>query len=772
MTEQIGRFYEFGPFRMDAVKRLLLRDGEPVFLTPKVFDTLLALVENSGRILEKDELMQKVWPDVIVEEGNLAHNISALRKALGESHDEHRYLVTIPGRGYRFVASVREVSDQGAELIVQERTRSRITVEEEEVSGRDEAGPAFEERALARNSNSGRGMRAAESASASVVPATEPLPEYPVSKTKPYKRGTVVALAIFAVTVAGIAFALYKLIVHDRYETKLAGPFQKMQIKRLTTAGKSVTAAISPDGKFVAHVMKDAGQQSLWVRQVATASHVQIVPPAAIEYWGLTFSNDGNYVYYVAWEWNKTGAALHQIPTLGGASPRMLISGIGSPISFSPDGEWFVYVFNSSILGESRLMVAKVDGTEQHKLATRKHPEIFAMHPVGPAWSPDGKIIVCAAGNFAKYSRHVNLLTVKIQDGTEKILTSQSWLNVGRIAWLKDGSGLIMTARDQMSSGRQLWRIAYPRGEAQRITNDVNDYSSVSLTADSKILGAVRSEQISGLWIAPNGDASRAKQVTSEVANYEGVEGMCWTPDGKIVYRSNASGNWEIWIMEPDGTCQKRLTFDSGTDLHPSVSPDGRYIVFASDRTGSLNIWRMDIDGGNLKRLTSGSSDARPQCSPDGQWVIYQQGFGLGKATLWKVPMDGGESVQLTDKMSLRPAISPDGKLIAYYYMDAQVWGLAVIPFAGGQPIRRFNISPKANSRVVRWTPDGQALAYIEDHGGVSNIWIQPLEGGPAKQLTDFKSDRMFYFDWSRDGKLACTRGVETHDVVLISNFK
>ena len=108
MTASSKGFYEFGPFRIDLERYLLLRDGEPISLSPKVFETLLFLVQNRGRVGKKDEIINSVWPDTFVEESNLAQNVFLLRKALGEEKNEHRYIVTIPGVGYRFVAPVRE----------------------------------------------------------------------------------------------------------------------------------------------------------------------------------------------------------------------------------------------------------------------------------------------------------------------------------------------------------------------------------------------------------------------------------------------------------------------------------------------------------------------------------------------------------------------------------------------------------------------------------------------------------------------------------------
>jgi TolB-like protein/DNA-binding winged helix-turn-helix (wHTH) protein/Flp pilus assembly protein TadD len=137
MSQITGRFYEFGPFRIDVLKRILIRDGRVVPTTSKVFDTLLLLVEHSGQILQKDELMTALWPDTIVEENNLTQHISMLRKALGERAGEHRYVVTVPGRGYSFVANVSEVREAGSDLIPQQRTRSSITIDVEEAQDED-----------------------------------------------------------------------------------------------------------------------------------------------------------------------------------------------------------------------------------------------------------------------------------------------------------------------------------------------------------------------------------------------------------------------------------------------------------------------------------------------------------------------------------------------------------------------------------------------------------------------------------------------------------
>jgi Tol biopolymer transport system component len=246
---------------------------------------------------------------------------------------------------------------------------------------------------------------------------------------------------------------------------------------------------------------------------------------------------------------------------------------------------------------------------------------------------------------------------------------------------------------------------------------------------------------------------------------------MAWTPDGKIVYRSKAGGGPNVWIMEADGTGKKQLSFNNPANFNPAVSPDGRYIVWSASASpaGDRHIWRMDIDGGNPKQLTNGSGGFEPQYSHDGKWLVYRSAN-----LLWKMPADGGTPAQLTSRVSWRPSVSPDGKLIAFNRQDeaSGQFNIAVMSFDGGEPIKVFNI-PGGIYRPIVWTHDGRAVAYPVTHGGVSNIWAQPLDGGPSKQLTDFRDGLIFDFAWSRDGKqLALSRGVINSDVVLISNFR
>jgi len=582
------------------------------------------------------------------------------------------------------------------------------------------------------------------------------------SGARPRLRRMAVA-ALLVAAVAATTLGIYWIFVRPpREKALLRVPFHEMNISRLTTSGKITHAAISPDGKYVAAVSEDAEGDSLWVRNIAAPTNVRVAGPAATEYVWVTFAPDGDSIYYLALDRDKGDTDLYRVPLLGGPPSKLAVD-IG-PVAFSPDGRRITFV--SMDKGESSLVVADADRRNERKLATHRQPDLFRMTRNAPAWSPDGKTIACQVKLNEERGSYETIVSVSLDNGAQQTLSSRHWHHVGQPVWLANGSGLLVTASESATTPDQVWYIALSNGETTRVTHDLNDYHDLSLTGNSNRLAVVQVQSVSSIWVAPDAEADRAKQIASDTTSSEDV---AWTPEGRIVYRANVGDSAEIWVLNSDGSNAKQVTSGARVSGGLTVSPNGRNIFFTSDRAGHSNIWRVDADGSNLKQLTSGDGEYYPQSTPDGQWIVFQGGDVY--PTLWKVSTAGGEVVEVARTRALRPAVSPDGQMIAYDYLDSDLnkWGIGIVSFPGGARVTRFDFPPTVSSRFVRWSPDRQSVAFVNSPGGVSDIWLQPINGGPAKQLTSFKAEQILAFDWSRDGRsLAFVRGVKTSDVVLI----
>ena len=599
---------------------------------------------------------------------------------------------------------------------------------------------------------------------------------HPVQSSRHARRSIAVGGAIVLVTL-GIWIAWMATTGRRSPPTE----FSSIKLSRLTTTGKATLAAISPDGRYVVHAVRDRGRESLWMRQVATTSDVQIVPPEEINYFGLTFGPDGNYVYYAGYRKGAAGAFLFRIPILGGAATRV-IGDIDSAPAFSPDGARFAFVRGVPASGKTQLLVADTNGANARILAARTVPQTFQLF-VAPAWAPDGKTIVVAASNagdvgFAFPSgERSTIVAIDIENGSERQFTQKRWEFVSGIAWLADQRSLVIAGGSGMAFDNQLWLVT-PSGENRRITNDLTNYIGVSLAAPAHSLVSVQGETISTLSVIPGSDAHHETAVTAGSNRHDGQAGLSWTGDGRIVFTSTSNGNPEIWITNADGSGQTPLTQGSDANIWPCVTHDNRYIVFASSR-GGPSIWRMGLAGDGLVRLTNGPADGWPLCAPDSQSVLFESldtGFEIRKT-----PIDGGRREKLAEALIFPQAMSPDGTTFSGwdFQSDRQPgFAIAVRSAIDGSPIRWFAVPFDVRvsgapffAQAVGWAPDGKAIQYVASESGVGNIWSQPLDGGAPRRITDFDHNEIYAFAWSPDGtRLAVARGSTTNDVVIVTD--
>jgi WD40 repeat protein len=355
-----------------------------------------------------------------------------------------------------------------------------------------------------------------------------------------------------------------------------------------------------------------------------------------------------------------------------------------------------------------------------------------------------------------------------VEDGRAQIITRQQLHTIDGMVWLPDGSSVVVSAREAASAPLKLWRITLTSGAMQPLTTDVSDYLLAGLTSHGQKLAAVRVDVARTLWIAPVSDLSRAREVASDAGELSELESLAWMPDGRMLYTSTESGNADIWVYDGAKEMRRQLTTHARDDFNPASSLDGT-IVFASDRSGASGLWAMsDAGESSVRQLTNGG-DSRPAISRDSS-VVFQRGvIQSAPIELWRMPLRGSAAVQLTEGVAIRPEVSPDGRLVAYYWLTPERWTLAVMPLNGGTPLQVFPLSPTHCGRTVRWSPDSRSITYIDCTDGVSNIWTQSLDGSPPRRLTGFRSGHITTFDWSRDGtQLAWSTRNQVSDVVLI----
>jgi eukaryotic-like serine/threonine-protein kinase len=572
--------------------------------------------------------------------------------------------------------------------------------------------------------------------------------------------GLITVLSLLMIT-AGI-YGLYKWFSQWLGDSGPV-PFQNMTLSKLTNSGKVVLATISPDGKYVVNVVDEGhGQQSLWMRHIATGSNAQIMPPTEVQYSGLTFTPSGDFLYFVRHEPENPGVGLlYQIPVLGG-TPHKLITDVDSAISFSPDGQQMVFLRMSSSEGSSKLIIAHPDGSGERVLAALPIPGYS-----GPDWSPDGKWI--AATQIDPGSQDLGRLVIlEPASGKEKTIYAAT-ASLQKPTWMPDGKHLLLIFRDITSDWNgQVGEVSLSGQKLHRITNDLSSYSNrtLAVTQDGKQLIAIQSTPDAGVYTMDVAGNSTPKQVDNH-----GDINVGWLPDGRLLTLDYDS---HISIMNADGSSRNVIYQQKLPMQGLTVCPDGTYAFFNMPNrdTKALNIFRLDLQSGSATPVTSGKVDQNPVCSSDSKFVLYSK-LERGRPWLMALPIGGGEAKQLTDRPVNFGAVSPDGKQIAALTFEGEGANvrplIAIIPAQGGLPVKTF-LPSRFISGLMQYSADGQSLYYPVTEKGVSNILVQPIAGGPPTLATNF--DDLFLYGYNYDWKnkrLAVARGRTNSDVVLIT---
>ena len=529
----------------------------------------------------------------------------------------------------------------------------------------------------------------------------------------------------------------------------------------VTNAGTSVCSAISSDGKWVAHAEERGGKQWLVLTDTATAKSSDIIAASEVQYLGISFTRESNYLYFTRLE-NSRGM-LYRL-ALSGGPPVKIKDGVDSPISFSPQQDRFAFVRHDKNTLLYSLVVSPIDGSSEQILATRQNGDALSIY--GPAWSPDGNLIVCPIRSWTNGFK-VSLIAIDVNNGREKLLSDQPWFTILQIAWLDDMSGLIISARDQATAPDRLWRISYPDAVSQQLTSDLADYRGVSIAGRDIV--TVRNDWTWDLIVT---DSTKDSAHPSTIASGVGVPyGVTWAGSNRIVFSAMAQDTLNIARINSDGSDQVPLTVKSKDNYSPATSSDGRFVVFTSNRTGTFDIWRMNIeDASDLKQLTFSNGNFYPTISPDNEWVAYDNQTSKQKS-IWKVPLRGGKETKVADGYRM-PAFSPDNQFIAARYdLESGTTDVAILYAGSGELWKKIPV-PNFDWQRVQWLSQN-TLSYIEKINGFPNIVSYDIASGEKKQLTYFNRNRIFSYAWSPDYKLlACQLGTKTTNIVRIKNDK
>ena len=738
------KLYDFAGFRLDEEQKCLWRDDDLVSLTPKAYETLRVLVQNQGKVISKNKLLDEVWANTFVEESTLAQNISTLRRTLGKFDKDREFIATIPRRGYRFIEDVTEIASDEEELVVEKHSITHIVAEQKEIH---ESGGDLE-------SASNQTTR---------------------QKTSSPNRNFILVLSMagFAAIAIGLAAFSYFSKPVTRYSSK----FQKFQFTTLFSSADLIQSVVSPDGKYLAIVERKEGGDAIFLRQIEDGNMVEVLPKSNLIIAGISFSPASDRLFYTAYE-RGTGKApvigkLYELPILGGA-PREILRDIDSRVAASGDGSKLAFIRNKLKEQKSVLIVSDREGSNEKEILAKR---VGGFSGAGVSWSPDGKKLAVPIAREKEPSK-VDIGVVEVETGKETILSDKSWLWIGSTKWLGDGSGIALVAYGAKSPNLtdEIWFVSYPKAERRVVTNGFKGVNGMSLpNGDSSII-ATRANRITTAHVAPFDDLENSTEI-AKTPNGEALLdlGIEWENDERIVFAKTQNGNADIWTMTSEGSKQRQITSDKSADFSPKVSPDGKYVFFLSNRVGAFDVWRIDRNGENPVQITKKGNVSSISLSPDGFIYFNAPAFPKLRGALWRTDLEGKNLEQITTQRTYGAKVSPDGSYIFCLYPDhnKDPQDLSVPPKftvlrrKTGEIVNQFDSYNRRNLRRSEWSADSRSIYYIESDGKTDKLFQQKIDEEKPKRIHVWTGKRVYQFAVSKNGeKLFYEIGEEVNSVV------
>jgi Tol biopolymer transport system component/DNA-binding winged helix-turn-helix (wHTH) protein len=739
--------YEFGPFLLDTDQRILLRDEQIVPLTPKSFETLLVLVESSGRVLDKEELLRRVWPNTFVEEVNLAKNISILRKTFGED-SVHPYIQTIPKRGYRFVAPVREVTKANGGVGHVLKQPSRHFQYEEDLKA-----PAPLE-----NLAPAGGLQVA---------------------TAPAVGSSLPALArLSAFLIVGAITGLVVWMLAFRSSSRSSQP--PLDANPLTSfPGQQTQAAFSPDGKQIVFVWNgpQGGTSNIYIKLIGTETPLRLTNGP----WSDTkpvWSPDGRYIVFV-----RTSAQVrgyYMISALGGPERKLADVfpsgdlGTGNSPYFSPDGKYLAIVNKLSQAEPSSIFLLSLENGQTGRLTS---PPAGTVGDYCPGFSPDGKSLAFIRSTSLSTT---DLYVLQLPGGEPRQLTFDG-LTIQGVAWTRASREIIFSSR-RGGGISYLWRISSAGGTPQRVNTVGKEVLSPAVSAQGNRLAYTQALDDMNIWRIELDAKGKAASETELIFSTFWDGDPDYSPDGqKVAFTSGRSGGFGIWVSDSDGS-NPRLLFDGGSYLTgtPRWSPDGRWIAFDSrlkaPATGSNpDIYVISADGGKPFRLTTDpAEDVAPSWSRDGTWVYFGS-TRSGTMQAWKIPAVGGVARQITRQGGFEGFESVDAKYL-YYLKGRGIPGIWRVPVEGGDEVPVITMHRAGLWRYWRIVAGGIYFATTPTLGHPLIEFFSFATGQSTEVATRQRGPDMYTpgLAVSPDGRyvLYCQKDQSGGNIMMVDNFR
>lgn len=673
LEEPFTEIYKFGNFRLEVAERRLFRDGEPVLLTPKAFDVLVILVRNDGKLVTKQELLNQVWPNMVVEEANLANNISLLRKTLGSIPADEPLIETVPRHGYRFRGNVTLVSQPlpPRPFMIERYTVMEVQTEEIETpTGESEVFPVIDLPPDSPDPRLSEPGQTRDFIQASPAPKLIESPDQS-GTTSGAKAGTGLGLYRWPlVTVFGIIMVSFGYFGFYSSEQKTVTSLPPPRILPVTNqSGEKLNPSFSPDGKQIAYAWDKYETENfdIYITQIGSLTPKQITDSPLKEFRPV-WSPDGKYLAFLRGPENGLELIIKSLDTNSERSFGRVAGGL----AWSQDGQYLAVQDQLSPESPTTIVFLEI-ATGKRQPVTQP---VAPWNDMRPVFSPNGRQLAF----LRRQNNHGDIWVVPVTGGTPRQVTFDHRVT-DSIAWMPDGKNLIFSSDRAGEFG--VWQVSVNGGEPQSVSPISGQCDDIAVSPTQPHLVYHQRSVSSNLWSlkrsSPAAEWSpptitKAVPITTSTRMNDSPS---FSPDGhRLVFSSNETGAAEIWTCDANGDNPTRLTFFNqdiaGT---PHWSPDGKSIVFDGGINGVRQIFTMSAQGGTPTVLTDASVPSYlPSWSRDGKW-IYFCSVPTGVRQIWKIPSTGGTPIQVTKGGGWECAESTDGRYL-YYTKDRAVAGL------------------------------------------------------------------------------------------------